>query len=141
MKKRIQINVAYGAGLGLGACTALLASMALHVEPITLMGAVTASTVTIAATIAAGAPLGLLFRMLRRSPFAFVGGISALVLGEVGEEALSALRAQRESALATAQPADMGSVKCRYLLLTAGNVALVIGDRIKAFVFPSTKLD
>jgi len=118
--------------------------MALHVEPITLMGAVTASTVTIAATIAAGAPLGSLLRILRRSPFAFVGRISALILGEVGnealEEALLALRAQRESALAVTNKYHQTRLISAGCAVACTVVSAII-DRVKAFVFPSTKLD
>ena len=38
------------------------------------------------------------------------GGLNALVLGEVGEEALETLRWERDSALEAAAPADVGRV-------------------------------
>src|SRR5262249_49401325 len=70
-----------------------------------------------------------------------VGNLSAVILGGVGEEALSGVRAQKENALAAAHPADVSRVRCWYLLITACTVVLAIGDRLKALVFPSVELD
>ena len=69
------------------------------------------------------------------------GGLNALVLGEVGEEALETLRWERDSALEAAAPADVGRVQLRYLRIYLTTLAGIAFDRITAGIFPSAKMD